>query len=115
MDLASAQFLLSMEPRPREVICYHCQQAAEKFLKGFLAYNNYIPPKSHDLDDLCRLCSRYLNRFTDLADSCSDLTAYGVKPRYPMAIDLEEIDMLRALEEAQKVKDFIGSLILTGG
>ena len=36
-DLASAEFLLKMHPVPNEIICYHCQQAAEKYLKGFLA------------------------------------------------------------------------------
>ena len=29
MDLDSAQFLLGMRPVPVEIICYHCEQAAE--------------------------------------------------------------------------------------
>ncbi len=37
-DLASANFLRKMHPPPLENICYHCQQAAEKFLKGYLAF-----------------------------------------------------------------------------
>ncbi len=38
MDLAAAEFLKTMVPTtPIEIICYHCQQAAEKYLKGFLA------------------------------------------------------------------------------
>ncbi len=36
-DLASATFLQNMHPIPIEIICYHCQQATEKYLKGFLA------------------------------------------------------------------------------
>jgi hypothetical protein len=37
-DLGSAGFLQNMKPIPIEIICYHCQQSAEKFLKGFLAF-----------------------------------------------------------------------------
>ena len=36
-DLESAKFLVSMYPKPIEIICYHCEQSAEKiekFVKG---------------------------------------------------------------------------------
>ena len=37
MDLASAIHLEAMmHPKPLEVICFHCQQAVEKFLKVYL-------------------------------------------------------------------------------
>ncbi len=36
MDLGSAEYLLNMHPTPVEVICYHCQQSAEKYLKGYI-------------------------------------------------------------------------------
>ncbi|MBN2050303.1 MAG: HEPN domain-containing protein [Spirochaetales bacterium] len=39
-------------PGPLEIICFHCQQAAEKALKAYLAYNEIRPPKTHDLDEL---------------------------------------------------------------
>ena len=31
-------------------VCFHCQQSAEKFLKGALEELNLVPPKTHDLD-----------------------------------------------------------------
>ena len=43
-DLASARFLLKMKPQPREIICFHCQQAAEKALKAYLALLKKIFP-----------------------------------------------------------------------
>ena len=52
MDLSSAKFLQKMYPVPLEVICYHCQQPAEKFLKGFLALNEHELQKTHDLIQL---------------------------------------------------------------
>ena len=36
MDLGAAEYLLTMHPLPVEIICYHCEQAAEKFLKAVL-------------------------------------------------------------------------------
>jgi len=36
-DLASANHLLTLHPYKLEVICYLCEQAAEKMFKGFLA------------------------------------------------------------------------------
>ena len=38
MDLSTAEYLLGMSPLPIEIICYHCQQSAEKYLKGYLVF-----------------------------------------------------------------------------
>ncbi len=46
-DLSSAVFLQKMRPTPVEIICYHCQQSAEKYLKGFLSLKEEIQ-KTHD-------------------------------------------------------------------
>ena len=35
-DLESAEYLQKMVPVPIEIICYHCQQSAEKYFKGYL-------------------------------------------------------------------------------
>jgi HEPN domain-containing protein len=56
MDLGSAEFLLGKHPVPVEIICFHCQQSAEKYLKGILVLHGIQPPKIHDLQELCNLC-----------------------------------------------------------
>lgn len=110
MDLSSAEYLLKMHPVPVEIICYHCQQSAEKYLKGYLVLHGINPPKIHDLDELCKLCMKWSDTFKDIADQCSDLTAYGVQPRYPMEMMLEEQDMWQALNSAKTIRDFILAL-----
>ncbi|MEW6540801.1 MAG: HEPN domain-containing protein [Bacillota bacterium] len=95
MDLSSAEYLLNMRPVPVEIICYHCQQSAEKYLKGYLVLHGINPPKIHDLNELRKLCSDLSHTFKTIADQCSDLAAYGVQPRYPMEPILEERDMRR--------------------
>lgn len=107
MDLMSAEYLLKMQPVPIEIICYHCQQSAEKYLKGYLVLHGINPPKIHDLSQLQKLCSNISDSFADIADQCSDLTAYGVQPRYPMQLILEKRDMREALINAKSIRDFI--------
>ena len=35
-DLRSAEYLSTMRhPTPDEIICFHCQQSSENYLKGF--------------------------------------------------------------------------------
>lgn len=65
------------------------------------------PPKTHDLDELCKLCMQLSDNFKDIAGQCSDLTAYGIQSRYPMEIMLEEQDMRQALNSAKAVRDFV--------
>ena len=107
MDLNSARYLLNMRPIPLEIICYHCQQAAEKYLKGYIVLKGKNPPKIHDLDELLKLCLSFSDAFQDIADECSDLTVFGVQPRYPMELVLEEQDALQALSSAKVVRDFL--------
>ncbi len=110
MDLASAEHLLNMHPTPMEVVCYHCQQSAEKYLKGYLVLRGKNPPRTHDLDELCKLCLETHNGFGEIADQCSDLTAYGVQTRYPMGLTLEERDTSQALSSARQIRDCILAL-----
>ena len=109
-DLNSAGYLLSMRPVPLEIVCYLCQQSAEKYLKGYLVLYGINPPKIHDLNELRKLCSGLSDTFKDIADQCSDLTAYGVQPRYPMELMLEEQDMRQALNSAKAIRDFVLAL-----
>jgi HEPN domain-containing protein len=39
-------------------ICFHAQQASEKFLKAFLAYHDVDFPRTHDLDFLLIECQK---------------------------------------------------------
>lgn len=107
MDLASAEYLLGMHPLPIEIICYHCAQAAEKYLKGTLASFGLEPPRSHDLVQLCKLCCQTDLEFEQLADACVELTPYGVQVRYPSDLELTEEDAERALQECRIIRAFV--------
>jgi len=110
MDFATANHLYdTMRPIPLEIICYHCQQAAEKMLKGFLVSNNIETPKTHDLPLLCDMCIKMDNNFQQLYDICEFLTQYGVQPRYPNEIEVLEIDVEKALQNVREMIEFFES------
>ncbi len=107
MDIASAKYLQNMHPTPVEIICYHCQQSAEKFLKGFLAINEHEIVKTHDLVALNKLCIEYEKEFEAMVEECLRLTDYGVNVRYPYPMDLNKSDMQIAIKDTEIIKDFV--------
>lgn len=111
MDLASAKFLLNMHPVPKEIICYHCQQSAEKYLKGFLIFSGHQIVKTHDLVLLNKICQKYLIDCKQIEESCFVLTNYSVSVRYPFPIDINENDIKTALDHAHSIQEFIKSKI----
>ena len=102
-DFSSAKFLLNMHPAPFEIICYHCQQAAEKVLKAYLIYHDVEPLRTHDLRILCKTCSTIDSDFDEISNLCSNLTVYGVQPRYPFEIEIKENDVLNAINDAEHI------------
>ena len=106
-DLITAKYLLGLYPLKLEIICYHCQQSAEKILKAFLIDKSIDPPRTHDLKLLRRMCKEIDEDFNDINDACVRLTAYGVQPRYPMEVDLNEEDMRQAIKDAEYIMSFI--------
>jgi len=107
IDLALAIHALSMHPQPLEAICYHCQQAVEKYLKGYIVYNGINePPKIHNLDVLCKICEDYDERFIETRKICTILNRYGVQPRYPHEMEITEPEVIKALDYAKQMQNF---------
>ena len=105
-DIDTVLLLKEMRPQHREIICYHCEQAVEKYLKGFLVSKDKMPPKTHDLTLLCNLCSEYESIFSGLLPNCNYLTDFGVLPRYPKEMDISDTNVEKAIRYALEVKDF---------
>jgi HEPN domain-containing protein len=105
-DWDVAQILNGHYPRHLEVICYHCQQAAEKYLKAFLIANDIEAPKTHDLRSLCTLCETINIDFEKLKAQCRYLTQFGTQPRYPFEIDINEAMVDMAIRHVEIIKKF---------
>jgi HEPN domain-containing protein len=96
-----------MQPTPIEIICYHCEQSAEKYLKGYIILNGGNLYKTHDLTRLNELAKEYDNTFSEIDDDCVELVDYGVAVGYPFHIGLMEQDIKMAIESAETIARFI--------
>lgn len=66
------------------LICFACQQSAEKYLKGFLVENNVGFSKTHDLTKgILPLCQNVDFEFKILFKYLEILVPYAVEFRYP--------------------------------
>ena len=111
-DMAVAERLLSDDAAFVNAVTFHCQQAAEKYIKAFLVWHEIDFPKTHDLEELLDLAEAS-NR--DLAASLRDvivLTPYGVDLRYPGdRPDATPDEAREAVQLAQQVRDAILPLL----
>jgi len=106
-DLISAKHLYEdLHPKQTEVACYLSQQCAEKALKGYIFFKDAEPPKTHNLVELCQICINYDNTFSEIMDSCADLTPYGVAVRYPNELAVDDVISKLAINKAQIILDF---------
>lgn len=85
-------------------ICVSCQQAAEKYLKGFLVAHGKSYPKIHDLGVVLGKCGEIDSDFLELKENCNFLTKFYVEARYPPDITpADENDAKEAIEGCKKI------------
>ena len=104
-DFYTAQILLEQVRKPYEIICYHCAQAVEKYLKGFLTYQNEIPDNTHNLTYLGRICIDKDNEFTNVKFEFDFLNRYASDIRYPHKYDVNDDDVKFAISAVEKIKN----------
>ena len=82
-DLASARVLASSDPPLLDTAIYHCQQAAEKAVKGYLVFCDQEIERVHDIEVLIRSAMSCAQEFVDWIDVGIELTPYARIYRYP--------------------------------
>lgn len=106
-DIYTAELLLKEKGAPNQ-ICFHAQQAAEKYLKAFLAFYEKHIRKIHDLDSLSAECYEIDHSFSEIRADGTYLTGFYLGARYPG--DMPEFDLeegKKALESAKRIKSFV--------
>jgi HEPN domain-containing protein len=66
-----------------DAICFHCQQAVEKYLKALLEELGQFIPKTHDLNKLSGLLIPTYPGLKAFRRAYPVLTRYAVDTRYP--------------------------------
>ena len=83
-DLEMARRALGPERPLPGMACYHAQQCAEKYLKGYLIAHSVPFRFVHDLVYLTQLCTAREPAFEELMSAAEILGEYGTTVRYPM-------------------------------
>jgi HEPN domain-containing protein len=104
-DLYSAKILNDATRKPFEIICYHCAQAIEKYLKAFLVYKDIIPEKTHNLRYLNDLCIEIDKEFQNVTILCDYINRFSNEIRYPHKFEVNESDVNYSLDAVDKLKN----------
>ena len=104
-DFDSAKILNESVQRHMEVICYLCAQATEKYLKGYLTYNDILPQKTHNLVLLNDKCIEIDSNFEEIKMECGFLNRYVNEIRYPYRVQVYEEDVIYVIKSVEKIKE----------
>ncbi|MBL7075398.1 HEPN domain-containing protein [candidate division KSB1 bacterium] len=112
-DLLSAEHELSFSSAVTESVCFHCQQAVEKYLKAYLVFLDIPFTKTHEIGELITKCEEKDGEISALKEEADKLTDYAIEVRYPddwFEPSLEEAK--DAFKIAKKIKEFILNRII---
>lgn len=81
-DLQSAEILFEHDA-DNGIVCFHCQQAIEKYLKGFLINATGELQEGHNLVKLCKKAMAYDKSLGGFIKDMAFVNTYYIETRYP--------------------------------
>jgi len=103
-DLAVAEREIESETPTYHTICFLCQSAAEKFLKGYLIAQGWTLEKTHDILQLLETSVPYDSELGQMVAEGAALNEYITAGRYPGDIAFEDIGKAEAAEALGAVR-----------
>ncbi|MCK4614774.1 MAG: HEPN domain-containing protein [Thermoplasmata archaeon] len=103
LGIVEHELNLPEEDMIRDAVCFHCQQAAEKYLKAFLVYHQKKFPRTHNIELLLEQCAKIDSDFADI--EVRELSSFAVEIRYADDLympDFEEVEFYHDLAERIK-------------
>jgi HEPN domain-containing protein len=105
-DYAAALILRrSRKKHTRDIVCFHLQQCAEKYVKGRLEEAGIRFPKTHDITRLLELAIPVEPLWVTLRPASSALTVYAVDIRYP-GLAATPVHVQTLLPAAKHIREF---------
>jgi HEPN domain-containing protein len=86
-------------------LCFHFQQAAEKYLKAYIIGKGLPFDRVHDLVHLLKTCSAHTPEFSELKEECIFLNTAYIETRYPVhwPTDYTRETTMEAHDAAEKI------------
>jgi len=109
-DYRAARLLHGGSEPLHDQVSFHCQQAAEKYLKGLLEELAMPVAKTHDLERLLNVLLPQHPPLRSVRRGLRFLTNFAVEPRYPGEWTTKR-QAISALRWAGKVRDACRSLL----
>jgi HEPN domain-containing protein len=114
LDLRAAKLDLDADPALVEDALFHCQQAVEKSLKGFLTWCDTPFRKTHSLVELGMQCVDLDPSLEALLREAAKLSEYATRYRYPGEAAAATIGQVaQALDLAKQVVEQIAARLPT--
>ena len=110
-NLGVAEREMQYESPAYHTVCFLCQSAAEKYLKGYLVAQGWVLKKTHDTAELLELCTEYDLEFEGLLEEGTVLNEYITEGRYPGDIAFESIGDAEA-QEAVSITRRISKIVV---
>lgn len=109
-DIYAAESILSGKG-PFDTACFHTQQAIEKSLKSLLALWGNPIPRTHDLDELQRMCV-VIQPYQELEElDLTEVTDYAVQLRYDIEFWPEREIAESSLALSKQVLEIVQKLL----
>jgi len=110
-DLGAADRLMEHDPY-LDMAVFHCQQAAEKAIKAYLIYRDFVFDKTHNLNALLAICITFDAQFRQWEEAAEKLTPYATEFRYPSnGTEPTKEEAQEAITMAKAIVDFIIQLL----
>ena len=113
-DYKTGKDQFETEEPATDTICFHMQQAVEKYLKAFIVFSGFEAEKTHNISRILEKCISIDSDFNSLKKEEIDiLTPYGTVVRYPDDFYIPSIEEAEhAISLATSVKTFIAEKIV---
>lgn len=109
-DLKAADLILSGPGCPTDAVCFHAQQAVEKYLKALLVMRGIPFPKTHHIRTLVKLLPPDVK--VELSDDEQDqLTEFATGARYPGWGEISLADSRWAIAVARRLRRDVRRLL----
>ena len=90
-------------------VCFHFQQAAEKYLKTCIVAKKLEFRPVHNLMELLDICRQNDSRIEELEESCRFLNPFYIDTRYPVhwPANYDKATALKAKQMAEKIRNWV--------
>lgn len=106
-DWRAVKILFESKNPPHDVLVFHCQQLAEKYLKAFLVKNFFSVKKTHDLLNLLTEAEKFEPALNMLRKDFNELNDYSIVPRYPDEFrEYSEAEVDKAIASSKRIRHF---------